>query len=265
MNRIERTMRGLAEAGKKAFIPYITAGDPDSRMTVKIADSLIAGGADLIELGIPFSDPLADGPTIQRAVERSLGSGFHVRDIFRIVSDLRQRTEVPLLFMTYYNIVFSYGPEKFIKDSRGSGADGMIIPDLPMEEAGEVIRICDKYDFTLVMLVSPMTPDERFRKIARISRGFIYYVSLTGVTGARKKLPGTVSREVAHLKKLTDVPVCVGFGISGAPQASQISSRADGVIIGSAIINIIEKYGGNEKILLSEIRKFASGISAAVH
>jgi len=265
MNRIDKTFHDLKKQKKKAFVPYVTAGDPDIATTKKIVKALVRAGSDIIELGIPFSDPLADGPTIQRAVYRSLTAGCSTRKIFRMVRELRKDVDIPLVFMTYYNIVFNYGIKKFIRDAKKCGADGIIVADLPMEESGELTRVADKKDFSVILLAAPTTPVERFRKIAERSRGFIYYVSLTGVTGARKALAKRLVRDVSILEKVTSKPICVGFGVSKPRQAKEIARAGDGVIVGSAIINVLEKNIGNKKKMVREIEAFARSLARAVH
>jgi len=265
MNRIQKTFKDLKTDGKKAFIPYITAGDPDMDTSKKIVRALAGAGADIIELGIPFSDPLADGPTIQKAVQRSLGAGCSVRKIFRMVKELRREVQVPFVFMTYYNIVFNYGLSRFIRDAKKCGADGIIVPDLPMEESGELTEIADKEDFYVVLLAAPTTPAERFKKISGHSRGFIYYVSLTGVTGARKELSKKLKGDVKKLKKITDKPICVGFGVSSPAQAKDVALASDGVIVGSAIIKVLEKNMSNKKQMVKSVETFARSIARAVH
>lgn len=265
MNRIDEKFKELRKEKKTAFIPYITAGDPDISTTKKIVSALAASGADIIELGIPFSDPLADGPTIQQAMQRSLGAGCTVRKVMRMAKELRAKIQTPFVFMTYYNIVFNYGPEAFIHDAKKCGADGLIVPDLPMEESRQLTEIADRAGFNVIMLTAPTTPPARFKLIAGCSRGFIYHVSLTGVTGARSALSSRLKKDVRKLKKLTKKPVCVGFGISTPAQAADISGAADGIIIGSAIIKIIEKHLRNKKAMLKGISGFARSIAKAVH
>ena len=265
MNRIKETFTSLRKEGKKAFVPYITAGDPDMRTTKRIVQALAKAGADIIELGIPFSDPLADGPTIQRAVQRSLEAGCTVGKVLKMVRELRKVVVTPLVFMTYYNIVYRYGVKRFIKDAKRSGADGIIVPDLPLEESGELIKVADKEDFYVILLAAPTTPIERFKKIAKRSRGFVYYVSLTGVTGARKKLSDKLKGDIKKLEKVTARPVCVGFGISNPGQARDIAKVSDGIILGSAVINVIERYLPNKNRAVKEVEKFASSIARAVH
>ncbi len=265
MNRINETFARLKREKKAAFIPYITAGDPDMAATEKIVLNLAKAGADIIELGIPFSDPLADGPTIQMAVERSLKAGCTAGKVLSMVRNLRKTVSVPLVFMTYYNIVLNYGLKRFIKDAKSSGADGIIVPDLPMEESGGLTALADKEDFAVIMLTAPTTPHARFKRIAEVSRGFIYYVSLTGVTGARKKLSVKLKSEVKALKKLTTKPVCVGFGVSNTLQARDIAGAADGVIVGSAIIKTIEKNLADKSALDKRVTSFAESLAKAIH
>jgi tryptophan synthase alpha chain len=266
MNRIDKTFKRLRKEKKKAFIPYVAAGDPDIRTTKRIVSSMEKAGADIVELGIPFSDPLADGPTIQKAIQRSLGAGCTVKKVLDMVRQLRKsNVEVPLVFMTYYNIVFNYGASRFIRDAKDSGADGIIVPDLPMEESRELTSIADKEDFHVVMLAAPTTSLGRFRKISACSRGFVYYVSLTGVTGARKSLSDRLKGDVRKLKKATSKPVCVGFGIATPAQAKDIVGASDGIIVGSAIIKVIEKNLANKKLLVERVEAFARSVAKAVH
>lgn len=265
MNRIDATFKRLKKEGRKAFIPYITAGDPDLGTTVKIVRALEAAGADIIELGIPFSDPLADGPTIQRAIQRSLDAGCTVKKVLSMVKELRRSVSVPLVFMTYYNIIYNYGLGAFVKDAKVAGADGVIVPDLPLEETGELSAKAGQVDFRTIMLAAPTTPPERFARIAAKSKGFIYYVSLTGVTGARTSLSEMLRDDVKKLKQLTSKPLCVGFGVSTAAQARDVARSADGVIVGSAIIKLIEASLGNKKAMVEKVGKFAASIARAVH
>lgn len=265
MNRIDKTFKELREQKKKAFIPYITAGDPDMKTSFEAIKALASAGADIIEIGIPFSDPIADGPTIQKAVQRSLDAGCSVKKVFDMVKSLRKHTDVPFVFMTYYNIVLNYGLSGFVGDALKSGADGIIVPDLPIEEADELIKHADKGKFDVILLAAPTTPLIRFKKIARRSRGFIYYVSLTGVTGARKDIPKKITNVISILKKATNKPICVGFGVSTPGQAKKIADIADGVIVGSALINVIDKNIRSKKKIVSEIKRFASALAKAVH
>lgn len=265
MNRISQTFKALKRKNRKAFIPYITAGDPDMETTAKIVSVLIGAGADIVELGIPFSEALADGPVIQRAIERSLKAGISIKKIFALVKRLRRKIDIPIVFMTYYNIIFNYGVARFVKDAKISGADGVIVPDLPMEEALDLKKAASIEDFYVIMLAAPTTSLDRFKKISRYSKGFIYYVSLTGVTGARKELPRELKERLLKFKGVTRKPVCVGFGVSNSKAAKLIKSAADGVIVGSAIIDRIEKNLSNKDKMTESVKKFAQGLAKAIH
>ncbi|MDD4012973.1 MAG: tryptophan synthase subunit alpha [Candidatus Omnitrophica bacterium] len=265
MNRIDSKFKELKTLGRTAFIPYITAGDPDLKATGKLVMALERSGADIIELGIPFSDPMADGPTIQRAIKRSLDNGCTAKKVLALVKTLRKKVDVPIVFMTYFNIVFNYGVERFVRDAKFCGADGLIIPDLPLEESAGISKCADKYEFRVILLAAPTTPPDRFRRIAAGTGGFIYYVSLTGVTGARKVVPSTLKRDLDRLRKMTKIPLCAGFGISGKEQASEIAPHADGVIIGSAIINIIENNLSDQGRMFRRTERFSAGLAKAVH
>ena len=223
MNRIDKKFRKLKRQKKKAFIVYITAGDPSLAVTQKLVIALEKAGADIIELGIPFSDPLADGPTIQAASQRALKYGASLGKIFKTVSVLRKKTGIPLVFMTYYNPVLQYGLTGFFKSCTQCGVDGVIIPDLPAEEAGEAVRLGKKNKVSTVFLAAPTSTRKRIIDIAKNSSGFIYYVSLTGVTGARSKLPTELKSKVRFIKSITDKPVAVGFGVSNAAQAGEVA------------------------------------------
>jgi len=241
MNRIEKRFSELKRKKKKAFIVYITAGDPDTKTTEKIALELDRCGVDILELGIPFSDPIADGPTIQAASQRSLSNNINVAKILGLVRRVRKAADIPIALMTYYNPVYRYGVNDFVNDSKDAGVDGIIVPDLPPEEAKELISYSKKADFENIFLLSPTSSRERIRLITQRSSGFVYYVSLTGVTGAREHLPKDIVDNVRMIKKMTDKPVCVGFGVSTPRQAHSIARIADGVIVGSAVIKVIEK------------------------
>ncbi|MBD3378896.1 MAG: tryptophan synthase subunit alpha [Candidatus Omnitrophica bacterium] len=265
MNRIDETFDKLKKENRKAFIAYVAAGDPSISATSGIVAALESSGADIIELGIPFSDPLADGPTIQKAVERALKAGCTARKVINMVKDIRKKVKVPLVFMTYYNIILHYGIGRFVREASGAGADGVIVPDLPLEEAGELLDEAGKSDFKVILLAAPTTSLSRFRRIASRSGGFIYYVSLTGVTGAREGLPSGIKRQVKALKRITKKPVCVGFGVSTPAQAREVASCADGVIVGSALVRVIEENPKGGKKMLKDLGKLASSLSRAVH
>ena len=226
----------------KAFIAFITCGDPDLETTKKAVLEACNNGADLIELGIPFSDPTAEGPVIQGANIRALAGGVTTDKVFDLVRDLRKETQTPFVFMTYANVVFSYGADKFISLCKETGVDGIILPDLPFEEKEEFSPICDKYDVDLISLIAP-TSENRISMIAKEAKGFIYIVSSLGVTGTRSEIKTDLDSIVKVIRENTDVPCAIGFGISTPEQAAKMSAISDGAIVGSAIIKILEKYG----------------------
>ena len=226
----------------KAFIPFVTCGDPDLDTTEKIIRAAVANGADIIELGIPFSDPTAEGPVIQGANIRALAGGVTTDKIFEMVKRLRTDITIPMVFMTYANVVFSYDAEKFISICNEIGIDGLILPDLPFEEKEEFSDICRKYDVDLISLIAP-TSDNRIAMIAKEAEGFIYIVSSLGVTGTRNEITTDLDSLVSKVRQNTDVPCAIGFGISTPEQAAKMAALSDGAIVGSAIIKIIEKYG----------------------
>ncbi|TAL27163.1 MAG: tryptophan synthase subunit alpha [Nitrospirae bacterium] len=241
VNRIEKTFKKLRTQNKKAFIPYIMAGDPSLEKTKELVVLLEECGADIIELGVPFTDPLADGPTIQRAAERALKNGVTLRKVIALVKDLRVKTKVPLVLMTYYNPVFKYGEEKFINDAKDAGVDGVIIPDLPPDEAGELIKTAKKADLATIFLLAPTSTEDRIKKVATASKGFIYYVSMTGITGAQILLDDSIGKSINNIRRITDKPVAVGFGVSTPDEARAVSGVSDGVIVGSAIVRKIQE------------------------
>ena len=226
----------------KAFIAFITCGDPDLETTAAVVRSAAQNGADLIELGIPFSDPTAEGPVIQGANLRALRGGVTTDKIFDLVKDLRRDVTIPMVFMTYANVVFSYGAERFISACKDIGIDGLILPDLPFEEKGEFQPLCKQYGVDLVSLIAP-TSDDRIATIAREAEGFIYIVSSLGVTGTRSKITTDLASIVKAVRENTAVPCAIGFGISTPEQAKNMADISDGAIVGSAIIKLLEKHG----------------------
>ncbi len=226
--------------GRVALIPYVTVGYPSPESTAKIVELLAASGSDIIELGIPFSDPLADGVTIQKASFQALQNGVTPGLCLELVKKIREKINIPLVFMTYFNPVLNYGLEKFCDDCASSGIDGLIIPDLPPDEGSELEKAAKKYGLDLIYLVAPTSTDERIRIVARHTSGFIYLVSVTGVTGTREKLPADLESFISRVRKMSNLPLCVGFGISTPEQAKLVAQLADGVIIGSKIIQLIE-------------------------
>ena len=226
----------------KAFIPFITCGDPDMDTTAKIVRAAADAGASLIELGIPFSDPTAEGPVIQGANLRALSAGTTTDMIFDLVRDLREDVGIPMVFMTYANVVYSYGAKKFIKTCADIGIDGLILPDLPFEEKDEFLPVCHEYGVDLISLIAPTSKD-RIAMIAKEAEGFIYLVSSLGVTGVRSEINTDIASLVRIIRENTDIPVAVGFGISTPEQAHKMAELSDGAIVGSAIIRIMEQYG----------------------
>lgn len=232
----------FSENKKAALIPFFVIGDPDFDASLKIVKAAIDAGADVLELGIPFSDPIADGPTIQKADIRALDAGMNINKARQFISEIKKYKDIPIGLLMYYNLIFQYGIEKFYCDFAAAGVNSVLIADLAVDDAGEVLPFVKKSGMDTVFMVAPNTPDERMVKIVELTTGFIYTVSLMGVTGSRQKLSDAVKPLVARLKKLTNIPICVGFGVSSPQHAAEIASAgADGVIIGSRIVSIIEE------------------------
>lgn len=262
MNRIEAKFKELKQRHKKALITYICAGDPNLRTTGELVLELEKNGADIIELGVPFSDPIADGPTIQRAAQRSLKQHTSLSDILDLVRKIREKSQVPILLMTYFNPIYQYGLEKLAQAAERAGVDGFIIPDLLPESGREVNKVCKKNKLCLIYLVSPLTSSKRLEKINKDSSGFVYYVSVTGVTGARTGLPRDIANQALELKKKIKIPLAVGFGVSDAQQVKELSASFDGVIVGSAIVSVIEKNIG-KKDLVAKVGRFVKSLKSA--
>ncbi len=239
MNRMEKVF-----AKGKAFIPFITAGDPSLETTEQLVLQMAAAGADLIELGIPFSDPVAEGPVIQEADARALAAGATTDKIFAMVKSIRSASQVPIALMTYMNPIFTYGIEKFMANSREAGIDAVIVPDVPYEEGEELLPYCSKYGIELISMITP-TSEKRIKMIAARARGFIYCVSSLGVTGVRQEINDDVKGMISLVKEVKDIPCAVGFGISSPEQAAKMAELSDGVIVGSAIVRIIGQYGAD--------------------
>ncbi|MBS7397203.1 MAG: tryptophan synthase subunit alpha [Ruminiclostridium sp.] len=254
-------MIAKAFENKKAFIPFITCGDPDLETTAKIVRAAVENGADLIELGIPFSDPTAEGPVIQGANIRALKGGVTTDKVFSLVKELRTDVTVPMVFMTYANVVFSYGAEKFISACKDIGINGLILPDLPYEEKDEFLPICKKYGVALISLIAP-TSENRIAMIAKEAEGFIYLVSSLGVTGMRTEINTDLKSIVDVIRQNTSVPCAIGFGISTPEQAKAMADLSDGAIVGSAIIRIIEQYGKDAPRYVGEyVKKIKEAIN----
>ena len=263
MNRIGAAFAQLRREGKKALITYLTVGFPSVQMLPDLVKALGDSGVDLLELGIPFSDPLADGPTIQKTSQWALCRGVTPRIVLRQVEGLRRRgIRIPLALMTYFNPVHRYGIEAFCRDSASCGVDGLIVPDLPPEEGGELNRAAQPFGLDTIFLAAPTSPHWRLRRIVQASSGFIYYVSLTGVTGARASLPREVAGHVRSIQGMTDLPVCVGFGIGRAAQVREVARVADGVIVGSRLLEVIGAGQSPIKAASTLIRKLREACHA---
>ena len=267
MNRIDTAFEILRREGRKAFMPFITAGDPDLTTTARLIEELSRRGASLIELGIPYSDPIADGPVIQASYTRALQKRLKLDSIFDAVRRLTQSpshplTLSPLVTMVSYAIVLRHGLDRFIRDAKQAGFAGAIVPDLPVEEATELAAIAARHDFKLILLVTPTTPRDRAAEIARVSTGFIYFVSVTGITGERATIPPTVLDQVAWLKTQTKLPICIGFGISRPEHIRMLAPVADGIIVGSAIVRRIAE--GNQKPTEQLVREIGDYVATLV-
>jgi len=255
MNRIDKTFKKLRTQNKKAFIPYVMAGDPSLEKTRETVLLFEKCGVDIVELGVPFSDPLADGPTIQRAAERALQAGVTLRKVIGLVTDIRRDCQIPIVLMTYFNPVFKYGVNGFVKDAVDAGVDGVIIPDLPPEEAGELLRSATSAHLATIFLVAPTSTEERIRKITGASTGFVYYVSMTGITGSKLSLDSSIRESLRAIRGITKKPVAVGFGISTPEEARAVSESADGVIIGSAIVKRLHESPEDFEAFMTDLRR----------
>jgi tryptophan synthase alpha chain len=262
MNRIEQTFKRLKKKEQAALIPFIVAGDPDLKTTEALIAKMSESGADIIELGVPYSDPLADGPTIQAASQRALQKGVNLEDIFGLAKKLKEIAP-PLVLLTYFNPIFRYGLKAFAENCQRSGIEGVIIPDLPPEEARPWVEEAGRVGVDTIFLAAPTSPPERISLVSKFSRGFIYYVSVTGVTGARGKLPEELKSAVRRIKEESKKPVAVGFGISTPDQAKEVSRFADGVIVGSAVVKIVEEEGKKDG-LVQRVGGFIACLAAAI-
>jgi tryptophan synthase alpha chain len=251
------------ERNQSALVPFIVAGDPDLERTQRLVLELEARGADLVELGVPFSDPMADGPANQRAAARGLAAGATLPAILALIAELRKHTQIPIILFGYFNPIFRYGCERLCADAKHAGVDGLLVVDLPPEEALELAAPARANGLDLIHLLAPTTPLERCRMIASSATGFLYYVSVTGVTGARNVLAADLERKVTGLKTITDLPIGVGFGISNAQQAREVARFADAVVVGSAISQLIELHAASEG-LVAAVGEFAQTLKQAI-
>lgn len=264
MDRIANQFAKAQEENRACFVAYISAGDPDFETCVEICRTLVENGVDVLELGVPFSDPLADGLTNQLAAQRALKSGMTGDRVFDLVREIRKFTEIPIVFYTYYNLIFARGIENYIKTAVEAGVDGILTLDLPPEEADEVLEISGRHGMKNIFIMAPTTPPVRMDRIAKAASGFIYYVSREGVTGVREELAGNIGESVAEIRKHTDLPVVVGFGISKQEQVRQIAPVADGVVVGSALVNCVRDNLGNREEILRALREKLTDLVAGV-
>jgi len=263
MSRIESAFSKAKSEGRSTFVSYVCAGDPDIETSLEVCRALIDSGVDVMELGVPFSDPLADGLTNQLAAQRALDSGTTQADVFELVRKVRRENdEVPIVFYTYYNLMFSNGLEQYIMEAKDAGVDGLLVLDLPPEEAEEHLAACEKVGMDTVFLIAPTTPTDRVGYIAKHATGFIYYVSRTGVTGVREDLADDLGEMVGMIREVTDKPLVVGFGVSKQEQVRAICELADGVVVGSAIVNTIESNLGDTVAIKNEITALVTDLVA---
>lgn len=257
MNRIDSKFHHLRQADRKALVVYLTAGDPSLETTEEIIPALARAGADVLEVGVPFSDPTADGPVIQAASQRALLAGANLDGILGMIASVRMKTDIPIVLFGYYNPIYRFGVEKFSARAAAAGVDGILVVDLPPEEAGELRKHTDRAGLDFISLVAPTTDDGRISRIVGKAAGFVYYISITGVTGTARPEPSAIHRDVLRIKDRTSLPVAVGFGISTPQQAAQIAPLADGIVIGSALVKLIEENRDSKDlpgILTSYIR-----------
>ena len=262
-NRIDSMFARKRESGEAAMFFYVTAGYPDSATTLEVIEALEEAGADLIELGIPFSDPIADGPTIQKASQKALEAGMSVRGAIELTRRIRESSDIPILLFGAYNPILRFGLKKFCDEALNAGTDGLLVPDLPPDEADELERLARDRDMRMVYLVAPTTSPERARMIASHSTGFIYYISLRGVTGAREAMASDLREKVAALRQATSLPIAVGFGVSTPDHARLVGEAADGVVVGSALIDLIAEHAGTAA-LKHEVTAFARSLIEAL-
>jgi tryptophan synthase alpha chain len=262
MGRIEQRFNTIKEKGEKALVIYITAGDPSLEQTREIALGLDAAGVDCLEIGVPFSDPTADGPIIQAASQRALKNGTTLSAILAMIESIRKVSEIPIVLFGYYNPILSYGPERFAARAKEAGVDGILVVDLPPEEAGELRQYTDQKRIDFISLIAPTTSTERAKTVAAHATGFLYYISITGVTGTAKPQVEEVSKDITRIRTVTELPLVVGFGISTPQQAKEIVPSADGIVIGSAVVRMIEEHCGKFD-LVTQVAHYAKQIKEA--
>ena len=266
MSAIDDTFARLRADARKALIPFITAGDPDLEFTTDCLKCLAQHGGAICEVGIPYSDPIADGPVIQSSYSRALQRGITLADIFQHIHSAVPDIAAPLVSMVSYAIVYRHGPQRYIDDAKAAGFAGAIIPDLPVDEAAKLAEACRAADFSLIQLITPTTPRPRAQRIADTSTGFVYYVSVTGITGERREIPPELIDNVAWLRERTDLPICIGFGISSVQHVRQLAPVADGLIVGSAIVRRIAQASASpHQEVLAEVGQFVEQLATALN
>ncbi|MFO0825920.1 MAG: tryptophan synthase subunit alpha [Gemmataceae bacterium] len=263
MNPIDTLFRSLRSDGRKAFMPFVTAGDPDLAFTRELIPVVAESGANLIEVGFPFSDPIADGPVIQASYTRALGKHLKLADIFATLSGVNPG--IPLVAMASYSLLYKRGPGAFIDAAKAAGLSGAVVPDLPVEEADELSKLAVDRDFKLILLVTPTTSPERAAKVVKACSGFVYVVSVVGITGERDRMPVGLQVLLARLRTMTDLPLCVGFGVSKPEHVRDLKEIADGVIVGSALVKKLEAAGTNRVTALADVRRLVNELSSALH
>ncbi len=263
MNRIAHTFKKCADENRKALVIFVSAGNPDLATTEKLIIQAAESGADIVELGVPFSDPMADGPVIQEASMRALQSGTTLVDIIAMAARIRNVSAIPMVLFSYYNVILSYGVEKAAADCKAAGIDAWLTVDVPFEESGEIIPCLDKHGLCLIPLVAPTTPEDRARKIVKDAKGFVYYITVAGVTGARKQLSLNLEERLNELRKFSPVPVVAGFGISSPEMAAKTAACADGIVVGSALVKIMNEAASPE-LGISRSLELIRGLAAAL-
>ncbi|HYH63459.1 MAG TPA: tryptophan synthase subunit alpha [Urbifossiella sp.] len=267
MNPIDALFRRLRAENRRAFMPFVTAGDPDLAFTRELLPAVANSGADLAEVGFPFSDPIADGPVIQASYTRALAPGLKLADVFAATAAVAARPgwTMPMVAMASYSLVYKRGPDAFITAAKAAGLSGAVVPDLPVEEAEELSKLAADRDFKLILLVTPTTSPARAEKVVKACGGFVYVVSVVGITGARDRLPVQIGDMLARLRTMTDLPLCVGFGVSRPEHVRELKDVADGVIVGSALVKKLEAAAGDRAKALADVRELVRELSGALH
>jgi tryptophan synthase alpha chain len=265
MDRIASAFARARAEKRAAFVAYLCAGDPDFDTSLEVCRAGLSAGVDVLELGVPFSDPLADGLTNQLAAQRALESGMTAARTFELVRKIREFSQVPIVFYTYYNLIFAHGVENYVRDAKAAGLDGLLTLDLPPEEAGDLQAACARHGLKTVFIVAPTTPDSRLAKVCGAATGFIYYVSREGVTGARRDLAANIPEALARIKAHTALPVVVGFGISTRDHVRAVAAAADGVVVGSALVNVIKEGLADRRALPAKLGAVAADLIAGLH